>query len=68
MQHPVNARRHERRHDDEPVAGFFDEPVDVVTSELFSAFRQRVTATVGINGVSLARTSNGQPQMRFTRI
>lgn len=46
----------------------FDEPVDVVTSELFSAFRQRVTATVGINGVSLARTSNGQPQMRFTRI
>ena len=46
----------------------FDEPVDVVTSELFSAFRQRVTATVGINGVSLARTGNGQPQMQFTRI
>lgn len=46
----------------------FDEPVDVVTSELFSAFRQRVSATVGINGVSLARTGNGQPQMQFTRI
>ena len=45
----------------------FDEPVDVVTSELFSAFRQRVTATVGINGVSPARTSNGQPQMRLSR-
>ncbi|UXN69832.1 glyoxalase superfamily protein [Devosia neptuniae] len=45
----------------------FDEPVDVVTSELFSAFRQRVTATVGINGVSPAHTSNGQPQLRLSR-
>ena len=45
----------------------FDEPVDVVTSELFSAFRQRVTATLDINGVSPARTSNGQPHMRLTR-
>lgn len=45
----------------------FDEPVDVVTSELFSAYRHRVTATVDINGVSPARTGNGQPQMRLMR-
>lgn len=46
----------------------FDEPVDVVTSELFSAFRQRVTATVDLRGVSLARLGNGQPQMQFRKI
>ena len=46
----------------------FDEAVDVVTSELFSAFRQRVTVTVDIHGVSPATTSNGQPHMRITRI
>lgn len=45
----------------------FDEPVDVVTSELFSAYRQRVTATVDINGISPAHTGNGQPQMRLMR-
>lgn len=45
----------------------FDEPVDVVTSELFSAFRQRVTTTVDSYGISPARTGNGQPQMRLTR-
>ncbi len=45
----------------------FDEPVDVVTSQLFSAFRQRVTATVDIHGRSLAHTSNGQPQMQLRR-
>lgn len=45
----------------------FDDPVDVVKSELFSAFRHRVTATVDIYGVSSARTSDGQPHMRLTR-
>ena len=45
----------------------FDEPVDVVTSELFSAYRQRVVSTVDIHGVSPARTSNGEPQMRIMR-
>jgi len=45
----------------------FDDPVDVVTSELFSAFRQRVTATVDVYGVSPARTGNGEPQMRISR-
>jgi hypothetical protein len=45
----------------------FDEPVDVVTSELFSAFRQRVRSTVDIHGVSKARLGNGQPQMQLSR-
>lgn len=45
----------------------FDEPVDVVTSTLFSAFRQRVTATLDIHGVSPARTGDGEPQMRLKR-
>jgi hypothetical protein len=45
----------------------FDQPVDVVTSALFSAYRQRVVATVDINGVSPARLGNGQPQLRIER-
>jgi hypothetical protein len=45
----------------------FDDPVDVVKSEHFSAFRQRVTATVDIRGVSPARISDGQPHMRIAR-
>jgi hypothetical protein len=45
----------------------FDEPVDVVKSELFSAFRRRVTSTLDVHGVSLARTGDGQPQMRLQR-
>ena len=46
----------------------FDQPVDVVTSELFSSFRQRVTATVDIHGVSPAHTSDRQPHMRVSRL
>jgi hypothetical protein len=46
----------------------FDEPVDVVRSELFSAFRQRVTATVDLRGVSLAKTSDGEPHMRLRKV
>jgi hypothetical protein len=45
----------------------FDEPVDVVTFESFSAFRQRVTATVDVHGVSPAHTSDGEPHMRLRR-
>lgn len=43
----------------------FDEPVDVVTFDTFSAFRQRVTATVDAYGVSPAHTSDGEPHMRL---
>lgn len=46
----------------------FDRPVDVVTSNLFSAFRQRVTATVDLRGISPARTSDGEPHMRIGKI
>jgi hypothetical protein len=46
----------------------FDHPVDVVTSKLFSAFRQRVTATVDLRGISPARTSDGEPHMRLSKI
>lgn len=46
----------------------FDKPVDVVTSKLFSAFRQRVTATVDLRGISPARTSDGEPHMRIRKI
>lgn len=49
------------------VTLLFDEPVDVVTYDLFSAFRQRVTATVDIHGVSPALLGNGRPQMRVAR-
>lgn len=41
----------------------FDEPVDVVTFPSFSAFRQRVTGTIGADGVSPRHTSNGMPQL-----
>ncbi|WP_196258882.1 glyoxalase superfamily protein [Pelagibacterium limicola] len=41
----------------------FDEPVDVVTFDSFSAFRHRVVATVNREGVSPAKTGDGIPQM-----
>ena len=41
----------------------FDEPVDVVTFDSFSALRQRVTATIDEEGVSPSKTSNGRPHM-----
>jgi hypothetical protein len=41
----------------------FDEPVDVVAFDSFSAFRQRVVATVNREGVSPSRTSDGSPHM-----
>ena len=43
----------------------FDQPVDVVTFESFSAFRQRVSATVNAAGVSPEKTSNGYPQLKL---
>jgi hypothetical protein len=41
----------------------FDEPVDVVTFDSFSAFRKRVSCTVAADGRSPALTGNGAPQM-----
>ena len=45
----------------------FDEAVDVVTFDSFSAFRKRVTAVVGEDGRSAQKTSNGRPQMEIER-
>ena len=43
----------------------FDEPVDVVAFDSFSAFRKRVSATVDAYGLSPEKTSDGQPHMRL---
>ena len=41
----------------------FDEAVDVVEFDSFSAFRKRVTATIDEEGISPSKTSNGRPHM-----
>ena len=43
----------------------FDDPVDVVTFESFSAFRSRVNCTIDSRGVTAERTSNGQPHLHL---
>jgi len=45
----------------------FEQPVDVVTFDSFSAFRRRVTGVVDGNGISPKRTSNGQPHIVLYR-
>jgi hypothetical protein len=45
----------------------FDQPVNVSKFASMVHNRQRVTATVGIDGVSLSRTSDGEPHMRVRR-
>ncbi|MBO0345499.1 glyoxalase superfamily protein [Roseibium limicola] len=45
----------------------FDEPVDVVSFDSFSAYRHRVTANVDADGVSPAKTSDGAPHMRIRK-
>lgn len=46
----------------------FDQPVDVSRSTLMSILRHRVTATIDLRGVSPARTSDGEPHMRLSRL
>ncbi|WFU09948.1 glyoxalase superfamily protein [Rhizobium sp. CB3090] len=41
----------------------FDAPVDVVTFESFSAFRQRINAQIDANGISPRKTSDGVPHL-----
>ncbi|MBL0371637.1 hypothetical protein JJB09_06325 [Rhizobium sp. KVB221] len=41
----------------------FDEPVDVVTFDSFSAYRKRVTCTLDADGRTVEKTSNGEPHM-----
>ena len=45
------------------VTVHFDQPVDVVTFEGLSNFRQRVSAIVSREGVSAEKTSNGKPHL-----
>lgn len=41
----------------------FDQPVDVVRFDSFSAFRQRVSGEIGWDGRSTRKTSDGEPQL-----
>lgn len=50
------------------VTLLFDEPVDVVTFDSFSAFRHRVNATIGADGRSWTKTSDGQPHLLVKRV
>lgn len=43
----------------------FDDPVDVVKFDSFSAFRKRVTATVNDRGLTAEKTSDGKPQLEL---
>ena len=42
-----------------------DEAVDVVTFDSFSAFRKRINATVGRDGMTFEKTSNQKPQLEI---
>ncbi|OOY15974.1 glyoxalase superfamily protein [Thioclava sp. DLFJ4-1] len=60
--HPVSGRVHALRrkgatHYDIEIA--LDEPVDVVESAAFSSMRRRVRATIGADGRSIGRRSDG---------
>ena len=41
----------------------FDEPVDVITFDSWSAYRKRVTCTLDEAGTTVEKTSNGRPHM-----
>lgn len=43
----------------------FDTPVDVVTFDSFSAFRQRVTCTIDRTGKTAEKTSDGRPHLQL---
>lgn len=45
----------------------FDRPVNVSKFASMVIERQRVTATVGLDGISMSHTSDGEPHMRISR-
>lgn len=49
------------------VTILFDEPVDVIRFEGWSSFRKRVSAVINVYGVSLERTSDGEPHLKIER-
>ena len=47
------------------ISVHFDEPVDVIKFDSFSAFRQRISARIDANGVTAEKTSDGVPQLEI---
>jgi hypothetical protein len=45
----------------------FDKPVNVSRFASMVHNRQRVKATIGVDGISMSRTSDGEPHMRIRR-
>ena len=45
----------------------FDRPVNVSKFDSMVIERHRVRATIGLDGISMARTSDGEPHMRIAR-
>ena len=43
----------------------FDAPIDVVTFDSFSAYRQRVTGTIDRTGRTAEKTSDGRPHLEL---
>ncbi|MCV0424246.1 MAG: hypothetical protein K5905_02130 [Roseibium sp.] len=43
----------------------FDQPVDVVSFDSFSAHRSRVTSVIRRDGVSVSKTSDGEPHLNL---
>ena len=43
----------------------FDEPVDVVTFDSFSAFRQRVSCVIDRTGTTAEKTTDGRPHLQL---
>ncbi|MCY6381155.1 glyoxalase superfamily protein [Hoeflea prorocentri] len=52
-------------HDRFRVTLHFDSPVDVVSFDSFSAYRQRVTAVIDSRGTTPQKTSNGKPHLQL---
>ncbi len=44
----------------------FDDPVDVVTFDSFSNFRQRVSCVIDATGATAEKTSDGRPQLQLS--
>lgn len=47
------------------VSIHLDQPVDVVSFDSFSALRQRISGTIGPNGRSVQRRSDGTPHLEL---
>jgi len=67
--HPVFARVHAVQATPNPgrlrLTLHLDQPVDVVTFESFSAYRQRIRAMIGPDGRTAEKTSDGIPHLEL---